>query len=63
MNDKIQDKIPASISVDNKNINFDLEALVKLQRDYPSNYMTGYPNVNSIRNKIVHLADICKHLQ
>ena len=41
MNDKIQDKMPTSISIDNKNINFDLEALVKLQRDYPSNYMTG----------------------
>ena len=40
-NDKIQGKMPTSSSTDNKNINFDLEALVKLRRDYSSNSMMG----------------------
>ena len=43
-----------------KSIDSDLEALAKLRRDYPSNHRTGYSNINSIRNKIVQLTDICK---
>ena len=59
-NHKNQNKVPTSSSNTDKNIDFYLEALAKLRRDYPSNPMIGYLNINSIRNKIVQLTNICK---
>ena len=59
-NDKNQNKVPTSSSNTDKNIDSDLEALVKLRTDYPSYLMIGYLNINSIKNKIVQLTDICK---
>ena len=59
-NDKSQNKVPISSSNIAKIIDSDLEVLAKLRRDYPSNPMIGYLNINSIRNKIVQLTDICK---
>ena len=59
-NDKNQNKVPTSSSNTDKSIDFDLEALAKLRRDYPSYPMIGYLNVNSIKNKIVQLTDICR---
>ena len=58
-NDKNQTKVPTSAHTD-KNIDSNLEALAKLRRDYPSNPIIGYFNINSIRNKIVQLTDTCK---
>ena len=43
-----------------KNIDSDLETLARLSRSYHSNPMIGYLNINSTRNKIVQLSDICK---
>ena len=58
-NDKNQNKVPTSLNTD-KNIDSDLEALNKLKRDYPSNPMIGYLNINFIRNKLVQSTDNCK---
>ena len=58
--DKNQSNIPTSSSNTEKDIDFDLEALVKLRSDYPSNPMIVYLNINFNRNKIVQLTDICK---
>ena len=59
-NDKNQNKVLTCSSSTNKNIDSDLEALAKLKKDYPSYLMIGYLNINSIKNKIVQLTDICK---
>ena len=60
-NDKNQSKLTSSSSNTDKNIDSDIEALAKFRRDYPSNPMIGYLiNINSIRNKMVQSADICK---
>ena len=57
--DKNQNKVPTSSLNTDKIIDSDLEALAKLRRDYPSYPMIGYLNLNSIRNKIVQLTDLC----
>ena len=57
--DKNQNKVPTSSSNTDKIIDCDLEALAKLRRDYLSYPMIGYLNLNSIRNKIVQLTDLC----
>ena len=54
-NDKNQNKVPTSSSNPDKNIDSDLEVLA-----YPSYFMIGYLNINSIRNEIVQLTDIYK---
>ena len=59
-NDKNQNKVPTSTSNTDKIIDPDLDALAKLRRDYPSFPMIGYLNINSIRNKIVQLTNICR---
>ena len=59
-NDKNQNKVPTSSSNTDKSIDSDLEVLAKLRRDYPSYPMIGYSIINSIRNKIVQLTDICR---
>ena len=59
-NDKNQNKVPTSSSDTDKNIDSNPEALAKLRRNYPSYPMIGYSNINSIRNKIEQLTDICK---
>ena len=51
-NDKNQNTVPTSSSNTDKNIDSDLEALAKLRRDYLSNPVIMYLNINSIRNKI-----------
>ena len=43
-----------------KNIDSDVEPLAKLGRDYPANSMLECLNINSIKNKIVLLTDICQ---
>ena len=57
---KISTKVPTSSSNTDKNIDSDLEALAILRRDYPSYPRIGYLNINSIRNEIVQLTNICK---
>ena len=59
-NDKNQNKVSTSSSNTDKNIDSDLEALAKLRRHYLSYPMIEYLNINSIRSKIVQLADICR---
>ena len=59
-NNKNQNKVRTSSSNTDKNIDFDLEALAKLRKDYYSYPMIGYLNIDSIRNKIVQLTDICR---
>ena len=54
-NDKNQNKVLTSSSNHDKSINSDPEVLA-----YPSYFMIGYLNINSIRNEIVQLTDICK---
>ena len=51
---------PTSTFKYHKNIDSDLEGLAKSRTDYPSNSMIRYLKINSIRNKIVQLTDICK---
>ena len=53
-NEKNQNKVPSFSSNTDKNIDSDLETLAKLRRDYPSNSMIGYLNINFIRNKESH---------
>ena len=59
-NDKNQNKVATATSNTDKIIDPDLDALAKLRRDYPSFPMIGYLNINSIRNRIVQLTNICR---
>ena len=59
-NNKNQNKVPTCSLNTDKNIDSDREALAKLRRDKPFYPMIGYLNINSIRNNIVQLTDICK---
>ena len=52
-NNKNQNKVPTSSSSTDKIIDSDLEALAKLRRNFPSNPMIEYLNINSVWNKIV----------
>ena len=54
---KNQNKELTSSSNTDKDKDSDLDPWL---RDYPSNSMLGYLNINSIRNKIVPLTDIYK---
>ena len=43
----------------NTNHNLDIEELINLRKLYTNNPIIGYLNINSLRNKITQLREIC----
>ena len=44
----------------NTNHNLDMEGLINLRKLYANNPIIGYLNINSLRNKVTQLRDVCR---
>ena len=52
-----------SVRTSGNNMNLDFDALTYLRVNNPFNPIVGYLNINSLRNKIDDLREVCKKVQ
>ena len=55
--------IKGSVRTSGDNINLDIDGLIHLRVNNPFNPIVGYLNINSLRNKIDDLREVCKKVQ